>query len=129
MCTYVIRALTKTLHFQSSFIRQTMKKYIYISDEVLARLQSGKCIEGSLRLDLMTRSITFRAFNRKPRRRVKDTLVRLLEHGWLKRSPERHKLYLSIPDRLGAARVVGIIEREIKEAECAIIDNELYDNV
>ena len=106
-----------------------MKKYIYISDEVLARLQSGKCIEGSLRLDLMTRSITFRAVNRKPRRRVKDTLVRLLEHGWLKRSPERHKLVLSIPDRLGAARVVGVIEREIKEAECAIIDNELYDNV
>ena len=106
-----------------------MKKYILITEEVLERLKSGKCVEGSLRIDPVMHCIKFRATNRKPRRRVKDVLVRLLEHGWVKRSPERHKLYLSIPDRLGAARVVSIIEREIKEAEGAIIDNDLYDMV
>ena len=44
-----------------------MKKFIELSEEVIARLVSGKCVEGSLRRDEWTGKVTFRAFNRQPR--------------------------------------------------------------
>ena len=106
-----------------------MKKYIEIPEETLARLVDGKTVEGSLHRDAWTGKITFRAYNRLPRKRYKDRLIRYLEHGWVKESPARIKVFESIPKRIGTASVIGVLERDSKVAKEALIDRELINGV
>ena len=102
-----------------------MKKYIEISLETLERLVDGKCVAGSLHRDAWTGKVTFRAYNRQPRVRHRDRLIRRLEHGWVKESVERIKVYESIPKELGTPRVMAVIDRETTEVKDALIDREL----
>ena len=76
-----------------------MKKYVFVMNaiELLQRLVSGKRVEGVLYVDGDTGRLTFKAYNRTClKRRAKDRLIRLLEHGWVKESAERIKVYESI---------------------------------
>ena len=104
-----------------------MKKYVFILSalEVLAKLAMGKRVEGVLFIDENTGKLAFKAYNRQPQRRRRDRMVRRLEHGWVKESVERFKVYESIPKELGTARVISIMDREHKNAKDAIIDQEL----
>ena len=103
-----------------------MKKYIEIPFEALDRLVEGKTVEGSLHRDEWTGKITFRAYNRKPRiKRKRDRLIALLEHGWVKESTDRIKVYESVPKELGTPRVMTILDREHKAAKDALIDREI----
>ena len=102
-----------------------MRKYVEIPFEIMERLVEGKCVEGSLRRDEWTGKVTFRAYNRQPRVRYRDRMIRKLEHGWVKESVERIKVYESIPKEIGTPRVLAVIDRETKEAKNAIIDREL----
>lgn len=104
-----------------------MKKYIEIPFEVLDRLVEGKCVEGSLRRDEWTGKVTFRAYNRQPSVRYRDRMIRKLEHGWVKESKERIKVFESIPKEIGTPRVMAVIDRETKEAKNALIDRELIE--
>ena len=104
-----------------------MKKYIEIPFEVLERLVEGKCVEGSLRRDEWTGKVTFRAYNRQPYNRYRDRMIRKLEHGWVKESKERIKVFESIPKEIGTARVMAVIDRETKEDKNALIDRELIE--
>ena len=106
-----------------------VKKYIVIPEEILIRLAEGRYVEGSLHRDNFTGSITFNVYNRKPRLRLRDRLIRVLEHGWVKESEQRIKVYESIPKELGTARVMSVLDREMKEAHTALIDREIIDNV
>ena len=104
-----------------------MKKYIDIKDasELLDSIVAGKRVEGALFKDKSTGQLTFKAYKRKAPRRRADRLLRYLEHGWVKESTERIKVYESIPKVLGAPRVLTTLERETKEASMAIIDYAL----
>ena len=106
-----------------------MRKYIELSEEVIARLVCGKCVEGSLHRDEWTGKVTFRAYQRMPREREKDRLVRKLPWGWVKESLERIKVYGSFPKDLGTARVMGLLEDNTRDAKNALIDRELIDIV
>ena len=106
-----------------------MKKYIEIEEEVYNRILAGKYVDGSLRKIKHSSMLVFRAFNRKPRRRIKDRLIRMLEHGWVKESEQRIKVYESIPKDLGTARIMSVLDREIKEASTALIDREIINNI
>ena len=103
------------------------KKYIEITEEALARLNSGKFVPGSLHRRGKNGPIVFNAY--KPRIRLKDKLIRFLEHGWVKESPARIKVYESIPKVIGTACIVGVLERDAKVAKEAIIDYELINRV
>jgi hypothetical protein len=92
-----------------------MKKYIAIEEEVLARLVSGKCVEGSLHRDQWTGVITFKAFNRKPRG-SQDRLICPLESGWLKESPKRIKFFSSVKKEVGVAEIHNVMERDLDKA-------------
>ena len=70
--------MAKFRHDLHSQIRQVMKKYIVIEEEVLVRLVEGKCVGGSLCRDKWTGVIMFKAYNRQPRKREKDQLVKKL---------------------------------------------------
>ena len=104
-----------------------MKKYIDIKDasELLDSIVAGKRVEGVLFKDKNTGCITFKAYKRKAPRRRADRLVRYLEHGWVKESTERYKVYESIPKVLGTPRVLTTLERETKEAGMAIIEEAM----
>ena len=108
-----------------------MKKYITIVNalEALRILSVKKRLEGVLYIDQNTGRLMFKAYNRKPRLRLKDRLIRILEHGWVKESEQRVKVYESIPKNLGTARIMRVLDREIKEAESALIDREIIDNI
>ena len=100
-----------------------------MSQEVLAAIMNGKFVEGSLRLQLSSMGtnseVGFRAYNRKPRVKYHDRMIHRLEHGWVKESKERIKLFESVPKELGTARILAVIDREMKEAKESLIDREL----
>ena len=107
-----------------------MKKYIFILDvlNIVAGLKTGKRIEGVLYLDKVSGMPTFKAYNRQPRRsKPKDKLLCCLEHGWVKESVERIKVFESLPKRIGAARMVEALEREMAQAANEIEERELFD--
>ena len=109
----------------------TTKKYITIINARVAlnTLTVMKRLEGVLYFDQDTGKLMFKAYNRKPRLRLKDRLIRVLEHGWVKESEQRIKVYESIPKDLGTARVMSVLDREMKEAKSALIDREIIDNI
>ena len=104
------------------FIR---RKYVDISMEALERLVDGKRVEGSLRRDEWTGVITFRAYNRQPRRHSRDRLLRKLPWGWVKESIERVKVFGSFPKAECLATLSGMIDGQAREAKDALIDREL----
>ena len=67
-----------------------MKKYVEFSDEALECLLTGKAVEGTMKMDLMTRLVNFNMFNRKSREqgyvRPKDLTLHETTSGWLKKS-------------------------------------------
>ena len=104
-----------------------MKKFIELSDEVIARLVSGKCVEGSLHREEWTGKVTFRAYQRQPRVREKDRLVKKLPWGWVKESIERIKVYGSFPKDMGSAAVMGLMDDHNRSAKNAMIERELIE--
>jgi hypothetical protein len=104
-----------------------MKKYIELSDEVIARLVSGKCVEGSLHRDEWTGKVTFRAYQRHSRVREKDCLIKKLPWGWVKESIERIKVYGSFPKDMGSAAVMGLMDDHNRSAKNAMIERELIE--
>ena len=106
-----------------------IKKYIEFSEEILTSLAEGKYVQGALYRDEVTGKITFKAYNRKPRVRLKDRIIRYLEHGWVKESANRIKVYESIPKDIGTARVMNVLEREAKEVKNALMEREIIDRV
>lgn len=106
-----------------------MKKYIFLLDaiELLGRLMGGKRVQGVLFIDEKTGRLTFKPYYSRGQHRVRDWLIHKLEHGWVKESEERIKVFESIPKDLGTARVMGILDREMNDAKDALIDRELIE--
>ena len=95
---------------------------------VMNALKKGLKVEGRLWLEETEDGkfvIWFQQYNRKPQPKQRNWLIRRLEHGWVKESVERIKVYESIPKEIGKPRVLAVIDRETKEAKNAIIDREL----
>ena len=95
------------------------------ASELLDSIVAGKRVEGVLFYNVNTGKLTFKAYKRKAARRRCDRLLCHLEHGWVKESVERIKVYESIPKVIGTPHVLTTLERETKEASMAIIDNAL----
>lgn len=107
-------------------------KTVVISNEVLALLKKGRRVDGRLMLKEISKGkiqIVFMPYNRKYPNHKNDRLIKRLEHGWVKESPTRIKVHDSIPKDLGTARIMGILDREIKDAKNALIDREIVERV
>ena len=104
-----------------------MKKYIFVLNvmELMSKLYAGKRVQGVLYMDENTGRLTFKAYNRQPRIREKDRLVKKLPWGWVKESMERIKVFSSFPKDLGTARVMGLMDEHTQDAKNALIDREL----
>ena len=106
-----------------------MRKYIELSEEVIARLVCGKCVEGSLHRDEWTGRVTFRAYQRQPRIREKDRLVKKLPWGWVKESLLRVKRYSSLPKELTLPEKLAILDEENELAKNALIESYIIESV
>ena len=104
-----------------------MKKFIFVLNalELMSKLYAGKRVKGVLYIDDETGRLTFKAYNLTSIIRNNDRMIHTLEHGWVKESKERIKLFESVPKELGTARVLAVIDRGTKEAKEALIDREL----
>ena len=104
-----------------------MKKYVFVLNaiELMSKLYVGKRVEGVLFLDENTGRLTFKAYNRQPRVREKDRLVKKLPWGWVKESLERIKVFGSFPKDMGTAAVMGLMEEHMRDAKNAMIEREL----
>ena len=104
-----------------------MKKFIFVLNdiELMSKLYVGKRVEGVLFLDENTGRLTFKAYNRQPRVREKDRLVKKLPWGWVKESLERIKVFGSFPKDMGTAAVMGLMEEHTRDAKNAMIEREL----
>ena len=106
-----------------------IKKYIEFAEEILVKLAEGRYVQGVMFRDKLTGHIVFKAYNRKPRLRLRDRLIRVLEHGWVKESADNIKVYESVPKKIGTARVMNVLDREGKEVKNALIEWEIIDQV
>jgi len=108
-----------------------MKKYVFVLNaiELLKQLLNGKRVEGVLYMDENTGKLTFKAYNRQPRVRHCDKLVKKLPWGWVKESLERIKVFGSFPKDVGTARVMGLLEEHTRDAKNALIEREIIESV
>ena len=104
-----------------------MKKYIHLTADAIERLESGKCVKGSLHCDKSTGKIVFMAYRTKPR--SEERIVRQLEHGWLKESARRIKFFNSVKKDLGCRMVDVTIHRELKTAMTTLVNEEIINNI
>ena len=121
--------MAKFRHDLHSQIRQVMKKYIFVLNalELMSKLYVGKRVEGVLYVDQNTGRLTFKAYQRQPRKREKDQLVKKLPWGWVKESAKKLKVFGSFPKDMGTARVMGLLDEHTREAKNALIDRELIE--
>ena len=103
------------------------KKFIEIPEAALVRIDDNQYAHGSLHRDPETGKIVFNLHKQRIRR--KDKLIRSLEHGWVKESPARVKVYESLPKHIGTASMIAALEREMKVAKDTLIDRELINRV
>ncbi len=96
-------------------------------------VMDGKRVEGALRLQLTSNGthteVGFKAYVRSVKKRAKVRVIKHLEHGWVKETSKRIKVYNSLPKKIGAKRLVQVLERETKVASEAIVDNEIINRV
>ena len=108
-----------------------MKKYIFILDalELMTKLMVGKRVEGVLYVDENTGHLTFKAYNRQPRVREKDRMVKKLPWGWVKESLLRVKRYSSLPKELTLPEKLAILDEENELAKNALIESYIIESV
>ena len=104
-----------------------MKKYVFVLNamELLSRLMNGRRVEGVLYVDENTGRLTFKAYNRQPKIRHKDVLVKKLPWGWVKESLERVKVFGSFPKDYGTASIMGLLDEHAHDAKDALMDREI----
>ena len=97
-------------------------------------------VEGAIRKDEGTGKLTFKAFNRRPIKRVKVRRIAELDNGWVGVSEklvitraayekrvgvERIKVHGSFPKRYGTTTVMGLMEEHTSDAKNALLDWDL----
>jgi len=92
-----------------------MIKKIEINSDVIEAVKNGKYVEGSLRIDAETGQLTFRAYNRKERRRQPDILICETETGWLKESAQRVKFFSSVKKTIPTSNIRMAMSRDMYE--------------
>lgn len=95
-----------------------MELVIVLTEQQLNCLKTGRRIQGSLFLERTSDGqivIGFHQYCKKSARHRNDQTLLALPHGWIRKSAQRYKLHLSVPDNLGEYRVAELLEEENRE--------------
>ena len=108
-----------------------MKKIVFVLNalELMMRLMEGKRVEGVMFIDKNTGKLTFKAYNRLPRVRYKDVLIKKLPWGWVKASVERKKRFTSVPNNITLEEQLAIMDQENELAKRALIEDYIIEGV
>ena len=119
--------MAKFRHDLHSQFDKIMRKNVFVLNaiELFGQLKNGKRVEGVLYMDQGTGKLTFKAYNRQPRVREKDRLVKKLPWGWVRESMERIKVFGSFPKDFCTAQVIELLNEHNQDAKNALIDREL----
>ena len=111
--------------------RQSMKKIVFVLNalELMMRLMEGKRVEGVMFIDKNTGKLTFKAYNRLPKVRHKDVLVKKLPWGWVKASVARKKRFTSVPNDITLEEQLAIMDQENELAKRALIEDYIIESV
>ena len=123
---YVVK-MAKFRHDLHSQFDKIMRKNVFVLNaiELFGQLKNGKRVEGVLYMDQSTGKLTFKAYNRQPRVREKDRLVKKLPWGWVRESMERIKVFGSFPKDFCTSQVIELLNEHNQDAKNALIDREL----
>ena len=123
---YVVK-MAKFRHDLHSQFDKIMRKNVFVLNaiELFGQLKNGKRVEGVLYMDQSTGKLTFKAYNRQPRVREKDRLVKKLPWGWVRESMERIKVFGSFPKDFCTAQVIELLNEHNQDAKNALIEKEL----
>ena len=123
---YVVK-MAKFRHDLHSQFDKIMQKNVFVLNaiELFGQLKNGKRVEGVLYMDQSTGKLTFKAYNRQPRVRQRDSLVKKLPWGWVKESIERIKVFGSFPKDFCTAQIIELLNEHNQDAKNALIDREL----
>lgn len=112
------------------------RKYINILNiiEVMKRLAKGLTVEGSIYIDKETHVLTFKPYNKAKYqpgyyKRPKEELIGETDFGRITETPKKIKVYESFPKRMGAARILAALDRELKDIKGAIFNREIIERV
>ena len=123
---YVVK-MAKFRHDLHSQFDKIMRKNVFVLNaiELFGQLKNGKRVEGVQYMDQSTGKLTFKAYNRQPRVREKDRLVKKLPWGWVRESMERIKVFGSFPKDFCTSQVIELLNEHNQDAKNALIDREL----
>lgn len=82
-------------------------------------------VEGAIRKDEGTGKLTFKAFNRRPIKRVKVRRIAELDNGWVGVSEKLVITRAAYEKRVGVERIMAQMDLFNKQAKSALIDQEL----
>ena len=103
-----------------------MKKVVIMDEAmVMACLAKGLKVEGRLSLEETKDGryqLRFQRYNRQAKRRPRARLLRVLEHGWVKESAQRIKVFESLPKAIGPYELCDVLDRETAKAEQTVVD-------
>ena len=104
-----------------------MKKFVFVMNalELMSKLYVGKRVAGVLFVDENTGRLTFKAYNRQPRVRAKDLMVKKLPWGWVKESKANQKRYTSFPKNMSLEEKLALMDRDNEMAKAVLIEREL----
>ena len=91
---------------------------IILSEQLLQCLKTGKRVPGSIYMERVNNEIVigFYQYKRKKAKHQHAQQLLALPHGWIRKTPQRYKLNVSLPHNLGERRCGELMEIESKEA-------------
>ncbi len=102
---------------------------ILVDDKSFARMMQGLRVEGTVGFNLKTMMGDLNAFNRLPRTRYRDKLLKKTPWGWVKKSLTKTKHFSAIPSNLTLEDKLDILEMEHELNKQTLIDQELINRV
>ena len=96
-----------------------MNKTIILDEQQLIRLEEGGKIKCSLYLTRTSdgqNAIGVKEYQQNAGKRRHAQQLHTLPHGWIRKTPRRYKLSVSLPDDLGERRIGELMEVESAEA-------------
>ncbi len=105
-----------------------MRKFVEISIEALERLESGRSIDGSLKMDLKTRRIVFNDWKRKAPKYYKEKKICDLDYGFLAETAKHITRHEKFPKSLSTDAILEAMDNDNMQSMEAVVDRDIIDN-